>query len=72
MKKEDVILNLTDGKDGIRLAIDKLTKTLCDLAQKDNESEDDRRNLSNIAYGIEKLEDISWNIAQLSKILGFK
>lgn len=66
MTKEDVFSNLVDGKARIQLAIDKLTETLCFLAQLDNESEDDRRNLSNIAYGIEQLKDLQENIEELN------
>lgn len=66
MTNEDVILNLTDGKARIQIAINKLTETLCFLAQQDNESEDDRRNLSNIAYSIETLKELHENIKELN------
>lgn len=66
MTKEDVILNLIDGKARIQIAINKLTETLCFLAQQDNEDEDDRRNLSNIAYGIEQLKELQESIEELN------
>ena len=66
MTKEDAILNLIDGKDQIETAINKLTGVLCFLAQEESEDEDDRRNLSNIAFGIEQLKEIAYSIAHLS------
>lgn len=66
MTKEDAILNLIDGKERVQFAIDELTETLCFLAQLEDDSEDARRNLSNIAYSIETLKDLKENIKELN------
>ena len=64
MTNEDLIRNLKDSKEDVNTAIDKLNDVLCFLALQDEENEEMRHQLTNVAYGVEMMKEISLYIKE--------